>query len=143
MKNTVSALFLCLAATAAAKAEPTNRGDLYAACIEYHNTKWKDREKTTLKYLTGSQLKQLEPYNFEALKQRCDCTVTAAFKNLSDTTIAAYAKAFEGKGDGIILGNQKASDEFKKVDMIDKDIACAEKSMDASGFEKKLMELSK
>lgn len=143
MKKIISALFLCLVATSAAKAQSVSRGDLYAACIEYHNTKWKDREKTTLKYLTVSKLKQLEPYNVDAMKQRCDCTVTAAFKNLSSDTIKAYTKALNLNGDGIILENKKAAAEFKKADMMDKDIACAEKSMDASGFEKKLMELSK
>ncbi|MCY0147406.1 hypothetical protein OEG84_06695 [Hoeflea sp. G2-23] len=143
MKNTISALFLCLVATSAAKAQPVNRGDLYAACIEYHNIKWKDRENSTLKHFTTSQLKQLDPYSFEAMKQRCDCTVTAAFKNLSEGTIEAYSKALNENGDGIILKNKKAAEEFKKADMMDKDIACAEKSMDASGYEKKLMELSK
>ena len=143
MKKTITALFLCLVAISAAKAQSVNRGDLYAACIEYHNTKWKDRENSTLKHLTASQLKQLEPYSFAAMKQRCDCTVTAAFKNLSDDTIEAYTKALNLNGDGIILKNKKAAEEFKKADMMDKNIACAEKSMDASGFENKLMELSK
>ena len=143
MKKTISALFLCLAATIAAKAESVNRGDLYAACIEYQNTNWKDHDNSALKHLTASQLKQLEPYNFEAMKQRCDCTVTAAFKNLSADTIEAYTNALNEKGDGITLKNKEAAEQFKKADMMDKDIACAEKSMDASGFEKELMELSK
>lgn len=143
MKNIISALFLCLVTTSTVEAQSVNRGDLYAACIEYHNTNWKAREKSTLKNLTASQLKQLEPYNFEAMKQRCGCTVTAAFKNLSADTIEAYAQALNGKGDGIVLKNKKASEEFKKADMMDKNIACAEKAMDASGYEKKLVELAK
>ena len=143
MKSTISALFLCLAATSAAKAEFVNRGDLYAACIGYQNTKWKESEKGTLNYLTAPQLKQLDPYNFDATKQRCDCTVTAAFQTLSDETIEAYIQALDENADGIILKNAKAAAEFKKADMLDKAIACGEKSIAASGFDKKLMELSK
>ncbi|WP_412050174.1 hypothetical protein ACK6D9_00070 [Hoeflea sp. Naph1] len=143
MKTTISALFLCLVATSAVNAESVNRSDLYAACIGYQNIKWKESEKGTLNYLTALQLKQLAPYNFEATKQRCDCTVTAAFKDLSDETIQAYSKALNEGGDGIILKNVKAAAEFKKADMLDKGIACSEKSLASSGFEKKLMELSK
>lgn len=143
MKTTITAVFLCLAATSAAKAEFVNRGDLYAACIGYQNIKWKDSQKGTLNYLTASKLKQLDPYNFDATKQRCDCTVTAAFQTLSDETIEAYIQALNENGDGIILKNAKAAAEFKKADMLDKTIACGEKSIAASGFDKKLIELSK
>ncbi|MEB8389151.1 hypothetical protein OO012_18130 [Rhodobacteraceae bacterium KMM 6894] len=143
MKHIFSGLFLGLVMASAAAAEDVNRADLYVSCIDYQNAKWKAGSSGTLNYLTASQLKQLAPFNFALMKQECDCTVTAAFKFLSESTIAAYNTSLQAKGDGIALNSDAATKEFKTAGMVDKKIACTEKSLESSGYSKKLQELSK
>ncbi len=143
MKHALTALFLGLLTTSIATAADVNRGDLYASCINYQNAKWKAQFGGSLSYLSAAQRKQLAPFNFELVKQECDCTVAAAFSSLSEGTIAAYNTSLKKNGDGITLGTAEAAKEFNKAGMMDKGIACTEKSLESSGYSKKLEELSK
>ncbi|MEY8144217.1 hypothetical protein [Falsihalocynthiibacter sp. CO-5D18] len=143
MKHTLTALLLGLLTASAAAAESVNRSDLFASCVVYQNTKWKAGLSGTLNYLTAPQIAQLEPYSFELIKQECGCTVTAAFKSLSEDTIVAYNKSLTDNGDGITLGTDAAAKEFQKAGMMDKKIACTVKSLDSSGYDQELKDLSK
>ncbi len=143
MKNIISALFLVLIFISTAEAAPVDRGDLYGSCIQDQNKKWKEGLGGTLKFLTPSQLEELDPYHLKAIQQQCNCTVTQVFKYLSQDTIQSYNTSLKNGTGDLSSGKDKASKEFQKFKMMDKQIACSEQALQSSGFEKKMEELSK
>lgn len=141
MKNSLSLLFLILLSTSAANAEPAahvSRVDLFETCVGSANKK----EKTYLpETYTPAELDQLDPYELAAIIDECTCTIKSAFKHLSQDTIQAFNISMKkGLGD-IAVGNSKASTEFRKTGVMDKQINCKTKSILSTELGKKLDEL--
>lgn len=114
MKHMLSALCLCFLTASAAHADDVNKADLYSSSIGCQNRKWKEGFGGSLNVLTSPQKSQLESYAFTLMKQECDCTFTAVFKSLSESTIGAYNSALIAKKDGITLRTEDAAKDFKK-----------------------------
>lgn len=142
MKNIISALSLVLLSTATANAEAVHvsRVDLYATCMDYLNDSGK---KFRSEMYTATQLEELDPYLLKTLALQCTCTVDEAFEYLSQDTIQALNTSFRNGIGDIIPGKTKASLEFQKAGIEDKQIACNSKAMKTTGFEEKIKELSK
>ena len=142
MKNIVSALILILLSSPTAYADTAHvsRVDLFATCIASENQKQK---KWMPNLYTPSQLEQLDPYQLKSMSESCACTVKEAFESLSQATLQAFdASMKEGVGD-IIPSKTKASMEFQKAGMTDKQIACKEQSLKSSGLTEQIKKLSK
>lgn len=142
MKYTIPALLLALLSTAAAYADAAHvsRVDLFATCIASENQKQK---KWMPNLYTPSQLEQLDPFQLKSMSENCACTVKEAFESLSQGTIQAFNTSMkEGVGD-IIPSKTKASMEFQKAGMTDKQVACNEQSLKSSGLSEQIKKLSK
>ena len=140
MKYTIPALLLALLSTAYADAAHVSRVDLFATCIASQNQKQK---KWMPNLYTPSQLEQLDPFQLKSMSESCACTVKEAFESLSQGTIQAFNTSMkEGVGD-IIPSKTKASMEFQKAGMTDKQIACNEQSLKSSGLSEQIKKLSK
>ncbi len=142
MKYTIPALLLVLLSAPAAYADAVHvsRVDLFATCIASQNQKQK---KWMPNLYTPSQLEQLDPFQLKSMSESCACTVKEAFDSLSQGTIQAFNTSMkEGVGD-IIPSKTKASMEFQKAGMTDKQIACNEQGLKSSGLSEQIKKLSK
>lgn len=142
MKFFISAVSLTLFALPAASAETgsVTRVDLYATCIEYLN---KSGKKWMSELYTAPQLEELDPYRLKLLTQECSCTVTEAFKALSQDAIQALNTSMKNGIGDIPRSKTKSSLEFQKSGMADKQIACNIQAEKTSGMSEKTKDFTK
>lgn len=142
MKNIPSILLSVLLSASAANAASTHvsRVDLYATCVASENDKLK---QWVTHVLTPAELNRIDPYQLKSISDGCACTVKQAFEYLTQDTIQAFNTSLKsGKGD-IAPGKTRASMEFQKTGMMDKQIACNMQGLKSSGLQKKMDDLYK
>lgn len=143
MKNITSLLFLILLSTSTANAESAthvSRVDLFATCVDFTNESGK---KWRSELFTAAQLEELDPYQLKTITLECGCQVEEAFKILSQDTIQALNTSLKSGVGDIIPSKTKASLEFQKSGMADKQTACNVKADKTSGMQQKVDEVLK